>query len=195
MYMPQVLRERVLLSTYNICFVWEINISKIHSYTWTYDAIVNDNSKDLVLLKLSNNIRNWYHRYLMIIYAPLSGSLIEFMFDLMTAMWKSTIFLQKLKKEWKTLDKIGVNLLNDLAYRTILNPEFLDNKTDLRSKGLTIYNVSPWYTCSRSGCWKNLSGILSEYQMVWIQIRTDICWSWSGSKPFAKVISKQQSHR
>ena len=30
------------------------NISEFHSYTWTYDAIVNDNGKDLVLLKLPN---------------------------------------------------------------------------------------------------------------------------------------------
>ena len=36
------------------------------------------------------------------------------------------------------MDKIGVKLLNDLAYRTNPNPEYLDNKTDLRTNGSTI---------------------------------------------------------
>ena len=39
---------------------------------------------------------------------------------------------------------------------------------------------------------KILSGTLSECQTVWIQIRTDICQSWSGSKLFAKVIGRWQ---
>ena len=39
---------------------------------------------------------------------------------------------------------------------------------------------------------KNLSGIPSECQTVWIQIRYDICQAWSGSKLFAKVISRWQ---
>ena len=33
---------------------------------------------------------------------------------------------------------------------------------------------------------------LSECQTVWIQIRPTFCWTWSGSKLFAKVISRQQ---
>ena len=43
---------------------------------------------------------------------------------------------------------------------------------------------------------KILSRTLSECQMAWIQIRTDIptfCQSWSGSKLLAKVISIRQN--
>ena len=39
---------------------------------------------------------------------------------------------------------------------------------------------------------KNLSGIPSECQTVWIQIRPDVSSAWSGPKLFAKVISRQQ---
>ena len=37
---------------------------------------------------------------------------------------------------------------------------------------------------------KILPGTLSKCQTVWIQIRLTFCWSWSGSKLLAKVISR-----
>ena len=37
---------------------------------------------------------------------------------------------------------------------------------------------------------KNLSGIPSEFETVWIQIRPGFCQAWSGSKLFAKVIRR-----
>ena len=42
-----------------------------------------------------------------------------------------------------------------------------------------------------SGCW--IFSIPSRCQTVWIQIRPTRCRGWSGSKLFAKVISRQQN--
>ena len=39
--------------------------------------------------------------------------------------------------------------------------------------------------------WKIISGIWSECQIVWIQIRPNLLSAWSGSKLFAKVISRR----
>ena len=41
---------------------------------------------------------------------------------------------------------------------------------------------------SKSTFWKINSGIQSEYQTVWIQIKLDVCRAWSGSKLFAHRV-------
>ena len=172
--------ETVLLSIHNICFGWEIR-NLIFWYTL-----------------LTKVLFRWWHHFLFLdnIEKFKKNSSQKF-WILLKILWKMEHLLQKSKCSiFQNIMENGAFAPKEQMLHLPLYFKIHDiSKALLWRKGLTLCMLIVWLSAGFFQNYlikKNLPGTLSQCQTVRNQIRTDIFWSWSGSKLFAKVINRQQ---